>query len=107
MSPYRLISTYVRDRSENLFAFLKELVLTQSGSLNKAGVDRVGQLIGRHLSDLPLSIETLKQETAGNHLVVRTKPAAAGRKGILLVGHMDTMFGEDTQFSWNHYTAKD
>lgn len=100
MSPYRLISTYVRDRSETLFAYLKELVLTQSGSLNKAGVDRVGQLIGGYLSDLPLSIETVKQDSAGNHLVARTKPAAAGRKGILLVGHMDTVFGEDTQFNW-------
>jgi len=32
--------------------------------------------------------------------VARTKPAAAGRKGILLAGHMDTVFGEETQFNW-------
>ena len=93
------IKAYVRDHAKEMFALLKEMVLIQSGSRNKAGVDHVGQLIGALLTDLPLSVETVVQDTAGNHLVAQTGPASTGRSGILLVGHMDTVFGEDTHFN--------
>ena len=83
-----------------MFALLEEMVLIQSGSHNKAGVDRVGQLIRSHLAPLPLSLQTVPHSTTGNHLVAQTQPAASGQCGLLLVGHMDTVFAEDTHFNW-------
>ena len=64
---------YLRDRESEMLAFLKDLVLTQSGTRHKAGVDRVGRLIGQTLSPLA--------QTAGNRAlfeVVSTQAEALG-----------------------------
>ena len=99
-APYPEIGQFIRSHADGIFHLLEEMVKTQSGSRNKAGVDRVGRLIRNALADLPLSVESIDQSVVGNHLVVQSPPAADGRKGVLLVGHMDTVFSEASHFNW-------
>ncbi len=96
---HRRIKESLTRHEAELFALLRELVLIQSGSRNKAGVDRVGRVIKNVLADLPLELRTEAREEVGDHLVFAT-PAAADQDYILITGHMDTVFPEDTPFNW-------
>jgi glutamate carboxypeptidase len=87
------------DREQEMFTLLQKMVLIQSGTHNKKGVDRVGQLVEKYLADLPLNCKRIEQKQLGDHLVFTT-PAAGLRKYILITGHMDTVFPEDTDFNW-------
>ncbi len=99
----RLPEFFSRHERE-LFALLKELVTIQSGSLNKAGVDQVGRAVRQALADLPLLCKRIRQEELGDHLLFSTPAAkhseAGERKNILITGHMDTVFPQDTDFTW-------
>lgn len=83
-----------------MLAMLEEMVLIQSGSANKAGVDAMARLVERTCRTLPVRIQTIEQKTLGNHLVVHTHAVDAASQRILLVGHMDTVFPADTDFNW-------
>jgi glutamate carboxypeptidase len=93
------IANYLKDREPEMLTFLKNLVLTQSGTRHKAGVDRVGRLIAQTLSPLGLKVAFLPQEKFGDILSVATPTVKDGRN-VLLVGHMDTVFPADTAFNW-------
>jgi glutamate carboxypeptidase len=100
----QIIST-LAGQEEQMFALLEKMVLTQSGTRNKAGVDRVGQLVQDFFADLPLHCELVKEEQFGNHLVFTTAAADRNKEegrqeSILITGHMDTVFPEDTDFNW-------
>jgi len=83
-----------------MFRFLREMVLIQSSSHNKKGVDRVVDLIKSSFKNNKVFCHVIEQETFGNHLVVRSFHKAPPRTQVLLVGHMDTVFPEDTTFNW-------
>ncbi|HHB77258.1 MAG TPA: M20 family peptidase [Desulfobulbus sp.] len=87
-----------------MFALLKELVTIQSGSLNKEGVNQVGRAVRQALADLPLLCRRIRQDELGDHLLFSTPAAkhseAGERKNILITGHMDTVFPQDTDFNW-------
>ena len=76
---------------------LKRLVLIQSGTRNKAGVDRVCREIYDLLEPLSLDRRILPQETYGDLLIASVPPSENGKR-ILLAGHMDTIFPADTAF---------
>jgi glutamate carboxypeptidase len=86
-------------REPELFGLLRLLVLIQSGTENKAGVDRVGRSIREFLDPLPLQTRVVARQKVGDHLVFST-PAASRGGYILITGHMDTVFPEDTTFDW-------
>jgi len=93
----RLIA-YLAGQAPGMLALLKEMVLIQSGTFNKTGTDRVAELIRRTLDPLPLSIESFPQKGYGDILVAST-PAAGSTNNILIIGHTDTVFPEDTAFN--------
>lgn len=89
------------DRETEMFALLEKIVLIQSGTYNKKGVDKVGQLIEDFFIDLPLDCKRIVQDEFGNHLVFTTVAAdQENAKSILISGHMDTVFPEDTGFNF-------
>ena len=94
------LASAVRDRREDMFSFLEEMVRIQSGTRHKAGVDRVGRMIRERVGRLPVDVEVVHQSDLGNHLIVRTRAAGIGGEQMLLVGHMDTVFPENTAFNW-------
>ena len=97
------IRTYLEQQEAEMRDLLKRMVLVQSGSRNKPGVDRVGKIVAELLPALGLELTTFPQPELGDVLVAAT-PAARPSGNILLIGHMDTVFPEDTKFNWYRET---
>lgn len=97
---YPEIQSYITENRQGLFDLLEELVLIQSYSRNKSGVDRVGKRIQKEMAGMGFSCEFKRQETLGDHLIARSTGCSTGKKQILITGHMDTVFPEDTRFNW-------
>ncbi len=87
-------------REGEMFSLLKELVLIQSGTYHRSGVNTVAGVIQARLERDTLIVRRVSQEKLGDHLIAMTPPAEKGKRGLLLVGHMDTVFPEDTDFRW-------
>lgn len=81
-----------------MFALLKELVETNSFTGNKAGTDAVASIIQRECEAMGLHVRREARETVGDNLVVETAARRKGARGILLCGHMDTVFSPDSGF---------
>ncbi len=94
------IESFLTSKEPDMFAFLEELVKIQSGSHNKAGIDRTAAAIVRAFQGLDVSTKSVEQRLQGNNLVVRSSAQPSARRQVLLVGHMDTVFPEDTDFNW-------
>lgn len=94
------IESYLISKEPDMFAFLEKLITIQSGSHNKAGIDRTAGAIAQAFQGLDVSTETVEQQLQGNNLVVRSSAQPSADKQVLLVGHMDTVFPEDTDFNW-------
>jgi len=97
MIDQQLVDT-VRTLEPEMLAFLEAMVLVQSGSRNKEGVDAVSRLIESRLAGLDLCFERERQAELGDHLIIRTRATAKTDRQILLLGHMDTVFPADTDF---------
>lgn len=91
---------FFRGRLPEMLELLERMVLIQSGTVNKAGVDRMARLMAGQLEKLGLEAELRTQERYGDVVVARNRPAAEGKPAMLLVGHMDTVFPPDTEFNW-------
>jgi len=94
------IKTFVMDNTSALFSLLEELVLIQSYSYNKAGVDRVSARIATEMESMGFSCEFFKSSTYGDTLIARSPAWDRDKRQILITGHMDTVFPEDSGFNW-------
>ncbi len=84
---------------DEMTRLLEEVVLINSHTANKAGVDAVGRVFQRELAAIGLEVAKAPQPEHGDLLTASTK--AAGDSGnILLCGHMDTVFPVDSDFNW-------
>ena len=92
------LTACLQDQGEAMRDALKRLVLIQSGTYNKAGVDRVCRAVCELLEPLPLERRILPQEKYGDMLIASTATGGVGRR-ILLAGHMDTIFPADSPFN--------
>ena len=80
-----------------MLALLEELVNTDGGSYDKAGVDAVGARIRAFLEDHDIACETMPNEKFGDAL--RATVGGPSNSAIMLMGHRDTVFpkGEPTR----------
>lgn len=74
---------------------LAALVGIDCGSYTKAGVDEVGRFVAARFAALGASVEVHPHETLGA-TVVGSFAGPTGLPRLLLIGHMDTVFGEGT-----------
>ena len=72
---------------------LRDLVEVESFSEDKAGVDELGRFVGARLQELGATIEFLRQDDVGDHLVARL---GDGRTQVLVLGHLDTIWPAGT-----------
>jgi len=93
------IVAWLAAQKEAMVAMLAEMVNIDSGSYNKAGVDRVGEVVRRFMAAQDIPVETIPGQRQGDCLraVPRWRGAAgesAGNVGgaIMLLGHRDTVF---------------
>ena len=76
-----------------MMELLKEMVETESPTYDKEAVDRMGALVIREAEKLGATIEIFPEKEVGDNIVARF---GKGEDGILLIGHMDTVFPLDT-----------
>ncbi len=95
----RIIS-FLKNHEKEMFSLLDEIVSIQSGTWNKKGVDKVHTRIRSVLEPYGFSFEISRQEKFGDHLLARSPFFSDSAKQILLTGHMDTVFPEDTDFNF-------
>lgn len=78
---------------------LKTMVCIQSGTANKSGVDQVAAFIKKEMTALGFVCEQIPNTQTGDHIVARSSAVKNNEKQILMIGHMDTVFPEDTAFN--------
>jgi len=82
--------TYIDGKQQEMLSFLERIVNMDSGTLDKAAVDRLGAILTDRLTALGFTVERVPQTQYGDHLVGH-KPGIGDRR-ILFIGHMDTVF---------------
>ncbi|KQM92638.1 MULTISPECIES: M20/M25/M40 family metallo-hydrolase [Sphingomonas] len=84
---------------ERSIALLKTLVDQNSGTMNLAGVAKVGVMVRAELEPLGFAVtwKPMPQTQRAGHLIAR-HPGKPGAKRLLLIGHLDTVFEQDSPF---------
>ncbi|MEN2785653.1 M20/M25/M40 family metallo-hydrolase [Sphingomonas qilianensis] len=84
---------------ERSVALLQKLVDQNSGSMNLAGVAAVGRMMRAELEPLGFAVRwaPMTATKRAGHLIA-TRAGKAGAKRLLLVGHLDTVFEQDSPF---------
>jgi glutamate carboxypeptidase len=79
--------------------FLEQLVNVNSGTLNAAGVERVGRIMMAELEAIGFEVRWVPMTTVGRagHVVAHHKGSGRGQR-LLLIGHLDTVFELDSPF---------
>ena len=93
------VTAWTTDHAAAVHDLLEQVVNINSGTRNHAGVREVGRVFGERLSAIGFHVEWLDQtevDRAG-HLVARLDGSGRGRR-VLLIGHLDTVFGPDHPF---------
>ncbi len=106
------ITGWLATQQDAMVALLKEMVNTDSGGYNKAGIDAVGAVVERFMATHNIKLEKLPQKKHGDCLRAAVPwdgpegNAGSGARGatnaggnIVLMGHRDTVFpdGEATR----------
>ncbi len=93
------IRAFIQGREKAMLAFLQELVLIQSGSGNKAGLERMADALAGIMPPV-MQIKRLCFPEYGDMLMAKTPNAAAGQRQLLLLGHTDTVFPPESDFNF-------
>lgn len=85
--------------NERTIALLETLVNVNSGTMNFAGVEHIGEIMTTELQ--PLGFATRWQPMGGigraGHVIAEHHGSGRGKR-LLLVGHLDTVFEKDSPF---------
>ena len=81
-------------RQDALVDELRQYVSVESGSRDKAGVDRVGRLVAERFAALGFAVERIPETDCGDHLVARRAGGGHGR--LLALIHLDTVWPAGT-----------
>lgn len=89
---------YLSEQQPKMLDRLRELVEIESGSYDKAGVDRAGAFMARELKRLGFKVEISPRTNLGN-LVVGSR-SLEGKGRVLILGHLDTVWPTGTLKEW-------
>jgi glutamate carboxypeptidase len=88
------IVAYLDQQQPNYLADLTTLAAIDSGSYDKAGVDRVQDWFEQAFAAEGFEIERVRETVRGDNLVARKRGKGRGR--VLLIGHADTVYPPGT-----------
>lgn len=93
------ISHDISNQQESQLAFLEKLVNINSGTSNIRGVKRVGKLLQARFETIGFTTRWVS-EPASMHRAPTLIAERQGKKGkrLLLIGHLDTVFPENSPF---------
>lgn len=95
----RKIVKTVTANNDEAIAFLEKVVNINSGTLNPQGVKAVGDVFASAFAELDFETEWIEMPAKMNragHFFAETKGSKGKR--LLLIGHLDTVFEEDSPF---------
>lgn len=98
---------YFQQRQRHLLYTIQQLVELESPSDLKAAVDRVGTVLASRFGELDGRVKIHRAKKFGNHLQIDFAGGPRGRKPLLLLGHMDTVYPIGTISRMKYRTAKD
>ncbi|UOE92037.1 M20 family metallopeptidase [Alkalihalobacillus sp. LMS39] len=84
----------VQSKEKQMLLLLKSLVNIDSGSYDKNGVDKVGNVLKTKYEELGYNVQIVQQTEVGNHLII-SHPEVE-KPSIFIAGHMDTVFEKGT-----------
>lgn len=99
------VQKFINEHEQNMVSLLKRLVEINSYTGNKEGVNAVASVIQEECEAIGLHVRRESSEQAGDNLIIETKLHKEGKKGILMCGHMDTVFPPELGF--NTFTQDD
>ena len=87
------VASWLAEHEGEMFELLEKLVNTDSGSYDKPGVDKAGEVIRDFLQGRGIDCDTIPVESYGD-AVRATVPGrtGGGNRPVLLMGHRDTVF---------------
>lgn len=87
------LKSFIADQERDMFAFLEELVNTESGIDQVNGVNQVATIIREWCEQIGMTTRTIPHEQAADLLIAEYKTTTHQDKSpIVLSGHMDTVF---------------
>ncbi len=93
MSDAAAVSDWLAGQADAMADLLERLVNVDSGTGDKAGVDRAGEVLAAFWRSHGLAVETKPLTLHGDAILARLpQPNAADQRPILLLGHRDTVF---------------
>jgi glutamate carboxypeptidase len=89
----------VESERERSISLLERLVNQNSGTLNLAGVETVGQMMRAELEPLGFAVRWIDMRETGRagHIVATHRGNGRGKR-MVLIGHLDTVFEPDSPF---------
>lgn len=88
------MDVFFKNKEQEMLSLLERLVNIDSGSMDKEGVDTIGDLLKKEYEKIGFHVETIQQDLQGNHLVIQHKDMK--NPEIMAVAHMDTVFAKGT-----------
>ncbi|MDL4839617.1 M20 family metallopeptidase [Aquibacillus rhizosphaerae] len=85
---------YIEQQHDAMLQLIKQLVSIDSGSHDKQGVDKVGQILTDYYKQLGFIVNVSHEKEFGNHLIIQHKDAI--EPNIIVLAHMDTVFPKGT-----------
>ena len=85
--------SYFRDLEPQMVQWLMDLVNTDSPSDDKPALDRLARRMGERFGSYGAAVELVPNPEAGDHLLARFSGPDAQGKPLLLLGHLDTVWG--------------
>ena len=103
----RMMRTIDAEQARTL-GVLENLVNQNSGTLNLAGVAKVGTMMRGELEPLGFKVDWIDMTATGRagHIIARHKGDGRGKR-LLLIGHLDTVFELDSPFQKWSRTGND
>ncbi|MFD1065607.1 M20 family metallopeptidase [Oceanobacillus locisalsi] len=89
-----MMQVYEEKHFNDMLEMLEQLVNTDSGSNDKAGVDQVGTFLRQAYEQIGFVSEVHESEVYGNSITLRHQDAT--NPDILILAHMDTVFPAGT-----------
>ena len=89
------VLNWLADQQAYMVAMLEELVNTDSGTADKAGVDRAGHILEAFFREQHLDVQTVRSDIYGDAIIATLSDIAGDHvpRPIILMGHRDTVFG--------------
>ena len=92
------IKEFVASREDEMFDLLERLVNINSWSYNPKGTEKVAQVLIPLLEELGFTIRRVKQTEVADTLIAENTARLEKGGGVLISGHMDTVFPEESGF---------